>query len=159
MLKNILVKEPRLLELILKVLILLCLRFNSCKLPMEQLMLISSIALLLRFKFLRFLSMLKQSWKSMGPLMLLSWRSSISRLVKESRLVTFVIWFIDRIRLLMFRVWLKFVISDTLFELKSKKWRLGRDTRFSILEILLFWRFKYFIFSSPSRRGMCERPL
>jgi len=49
--------------------------------------------------------------------------------------------------------------SASLFWLKSRKCRFGRDTRFSIFKISLFCKFKYFTLSSPSRRGMCLRPL
>lgn len=39
----------------------------------------------------------------------------------------------------------------------SKNVRFGRLTKFSILEMSLFCRFKYLIFSSPSNNGMCFR--
>jgi hypothetical protein len=158
-LKNILVKDERLEELILNVFILLWRKLISTKLPIEQLMLTSSMELLLRFKVLRFLSMLKQVWKSIAPLILLSCKSIISKLVKFSRFVILVMLFIDRIKFLMFIVWFKLVISESLFELRSRKCKFGRETRFSILVILLFCKLRYLIFSSPSRSGIWVSPL
>jgi hypothetical protein len=153
-LRNILVKLERLDELILNTFILLWRKFISDRHCIEQFMFTSSIELLLRFKVFRFLSMLKQILKSMEPEMLLSWRSMFSKLVKFSRFVILVMLFIERIRFLTFIVWFTLVISDSLLELKSRKCRFGRETKFSIFIILLFYKFKYLIFSSPSSSGM-----
>jgi hypothetical protein len=90
---------------------------------------------------------------------LLSWRSRTSKFLSVSMgIFIYSIWFLESIKTLKFsETACKLDISLSLFILRSMNVRFGRDTRFSILEISLFYKFRYFIFSSPSNSGTCLR--
>jgi|LauGreDrversion4_2_1035121.scaffolds.fasta_scaffold141650_2 hypothetical protein len=90
---------------------------------------------------------------------LFSWRSRTSRFFIASR-GNFIpsIWFLDIINTLkLSETPYRFETSLILFMLRSIKVRLGSETKFSILTISLFYKLRYLIFSSPSRRGICLR--
>ena len=101
--------------------------------------------------------------RSKLPCILLSCKSSISKLRRLPRIVGSPVWpltqliiFLLKIRTLnAVRFEMLEPISASLLELMSRKCRFGKDTRFSILEISLFWRFRYLTFSSPSSKGIC----
>lgn len=112
------------------------------------------IKLLLKLRILSFWRPLKFSIFRI----LLSFRSSTSKLGKTSRFSIVSMEFLLKIRTR--RCWKDaiFVISDSLLEDRSRKVKFGRLTMFSILVISFYDRFSYLSFSSPSRSGTCLRP-
>lgn len=132
-------------------LILLFLKFSSTNDFNPLIFSISSIKLLLRLSTLNDCNLANPSIFYI----LFSCKSKISRFLKLSRFLIEVIWFLLSINTRRFSTVEKFEISLNLFLEKSRKVRLGKLTKFSILIISLFYKFKYFILSSPSSKGTC----
>lgn len=86
---------------------------------------------------------------------LFSCKSRTSKLLKHSTCFMTSIWFLLNIKTLKFSTVEKLAISFTLLHEISRKVKFGNETKFSILTISLFYKFKYFILSSPSNNGTC----
>ena len=137
--------------------ILFFLRFNSTSDFMPERFSITSIWLLERFNTLNAWSLLIFSILEI----LFSCKSRTSRFLKWSNgYFSPSIRFFESISTRRLSTTdYKFEISLILFILRSMKVRFGSETRFSILEISLFCKFRYLIRSSPSSKGTCFKHL
>lgn len=137
-------------------LILLLLKFNSTRHLSSGISSVS-IRLLLKFKVRKELSLLRP----LVSIIILSYRSSVSKLVKFSRFLMFLIWLFARLSCLnpirVLPADQKQLISVNLFELMSSIYKLGKLTRWSIFLMLLFESTSVFIASSPSNNGTACR--
>lgn len=135
--------------------ILFFLRFNSTKDFNPWRFSTTSIRLCDKLRTLNDVSLLRFSIL----VILFSCKSKTSKFLKFSTCFTYSIRFLLSINTLRLSTVEKLEISFILFVDRSRNVRFGKLTKFSIFVISLFYKFKYFIFSSPSSKGICLRVL